>query len=146
MTGRRTRQLTAVEAVVRAAHDHPSAEEVHRRVRQTLPQVSLGTVYRNLQKLAADRRLRVVPIAGRGARYDGMLETHDHFLCDTCGTVADVAVPRRPGTRNTRNLHRAGYLVRAQTVTLYGLCPECCQRQETMARPGGRRDGHEREA
>ena len=138
MTGRRTRQLTAVEAVVRTAHDHPSAEEVHRRVRQKLPQVSLGTVYRNLQKLAADQRLRVLQIAGRGARYDGMLETHDHFLCDACGTVVDVVVPRRAGTPTRREMDRAGYLVRAQTVTLYGLCPACCQRQGAAVAPDGR--------
>jgi Fe2+ or Zn2+ uptake regulation protein len=138
VTGRRTPQLTAVEAVVRAAHDHPSAEEVYRRVRKTLPQVSLGTVYRNLQKLAADQRLRVVKIAGRGARYDGMLETHDHFLCDACSSVADVVAPRRAGTPTSRELHRAGYRVRAQTVTLYGLCPECCQRQGAADAPAGR--------
>ena len=138
MTGRQTRQLTAVEAVVRAAHDHPSAEEVHRRVRQTLPRVSLGTVYRNLQKLAADQRLRVVQIAGRGARYDGMLETHDHFLCDACGTVADVAVPRRARAPRSRELQRAGYLVRSQTVTLCGLCPACSRREAGTVPRGGR--------
>ena len=138
MTGRRTPQLTAVEAVVRAAHDHPSAEEVHRRVRKTLPHVSLGTVYRNLQKLAADQRLRVVQLAGRGARYDGMLETHDHFLCDACGAVADVVVPRRAATPTRRDLQQAGYRVRAQTVTLYGLCPECSPRQDGAVAPGRR--------
>ncbi|MGH3055349.1 MAG: transcriptional repressor, partial [Gaiellaceae bacterium] len=55
MRERRTRQLTAVADVVNAAHDHPSAEEVHRRVRRKLPRVSLGTVYRNLQKLSAQQ-------------------------------------------------------------------------------------------
>ena len=48
MKERRTRQLAAVADVVNAAHDHPSAEDVHRRVRRKLPRVSLGTVYRNL--------------------------------------------------------------------------------------------------
>ena len=53
MKARQTRQLLAVFDAVSAARDHPTAEEVCARVRRQWPRVSLGTVYRNLQKLAA---------------------------------------------------------------------------------------------
>lgn len=124
MKERRTRQLAAVQAVVREAHDHPSAEEVHRRVRRTLPRVSLGTVYRNLQKLAAQQEVRVVQLADRAARYDGMLDDHDHFLCERCGAVTDLA-RSRSATPKCAELGRAGYVVRAHAMTLYGVCPRC---------------------
>ena len=125
MKERRTRQLAAVAAIVNAAHDHPSAEEVHRRVRRKLPRVSLGTVYRNLQKLAGQQRIRVVQLADSAARYDGMLEEHDHFMCERCGAVTDL-LRKHSLTRTTwPDLGRAGYAVRSHALTFYGVCPKC---------------------
>ncbi len=124
MKPRRTRQLAAVYEVVRAAHDHPTAEEVCARVRRRLPRVSLGTVYRNLQKLAAQQELRIVHVADRPMRYDPMVQDHDHFLCEACGKVADL--PRMAESRpDCSHLSASGYHVRAHAVILYGLCPQC---------------------
>ncbi len=124
MKERQTRQLLAVYDVVSVARDHPSAEEVYRRVRRRFPRVSLGTVYRNLQKLAAQRRVRVVQLADRAACYDGMVEDHDHFLCERCGAVTDL-VRREAAPPDCRTLARAGYVIGAHTLTIYGLCPKC---------------------
>lgn len=124
MKERRTRQLSAVAHIVNVAHDHPSAEEVHRRVRHKLPRVSLGTVYRNLQKLAAQQQIRVVQLADRAARYDGMMEEHDHFMCEQCGTVSDLLRKHRARPA-APDLGRAGYVVRSHALTFYGLCPKC---------------------
>jgi Fe2+ or Zn2+ uptake regulation protein len=132
MKERRTRQLATVADVVNAAHDHPSAEEVHRRVRHKLPRVSLGTVYRNLQKLAAQQQIRVVQLADRAARYDGMMEEHDHFMCEHCGTVSDL-LRKRSARPASLHLARAGYVVRSHALTFYGLCPKC------RATTGGKR-------
>jgi Fe2+ or Zn2+ uptake regulation protein len=121
---RLTQQRAAVYAVVSAAHDHPTAEQVHARVRRRLPRVSLGTVYRNLEKLAAQQRVRVVRLADHATRYDGMLDEHDHFLCERCGMVSDLLRPPRLRAPSAK-LAQSGYTVRAQTVTFYGVCPQC---------------------
>lgn len=91
---RMTPQKAEILAELRAAHDHPTAAELYERLRPRLPRLSLGTVYRNLDVLAADGL--VAKLAGRGAeaRYDGMPEAHDHARCRCCGAVADIpAVP-----------------------------------------------------
>ena len=124
MKERRTRQLLAVYGVVRTAHDHPTAEEVYQRVRRRQPRVSLGTVYRNLQKLAAQDRVRIVLVADRAARYDAGVEDHDHFACEGCGAVTDLARPRAARSDCSR-LGRAGYTVRSHALTFYGMCPHC---------------------
>ena len=124
MKERQTRQLAAVYHVVSAAHDHPTAEDVHARVRRKLPRVSLGTVYRNLQKLAAQQRLRVVHLADRAARYDAMVEEHDHFACECCGSVTDL-VRQRAAPPDCSALRRRGYAVRTHALTFYGSCPRC---------------------
>jgi Fe2+ or Zn2+ uptake regulation protein len=124
MKERQTRQLAEVFEVVSTADDHPTAEEVYERVRRRLPRLSLGTVYRNLQKLALRGRIRVVNVADRAVRYDGMVEDHDHFVCDRCGTVSDVD-HARSGRRSPPPLSEAGYTVRTHVLTFYGLCPRC---------------------
>lgn len=124
MTRRRTPQLDAVYDAVAAERDHPTADMVHVRVRQVMPSVSLGTVYRNLQKLAAERRVRVLHLGNRVTRYDATLSDHDHFCCEGCGAVYDLeAAPRR--RRPAAPAIGAGFAVRTEVVTFYGLCPPC---------------------
>ena len=70
-TRRSTRQLSVVlEAVRSSGVEHPSADRVFARVRKVLPRISLGTVYRNLQRLAEEGRIGVTYLEGRVARYD----------------------------------------------------------------------------
>lgn len=124
MKARQTRQLAAVYDAVQSARDHPTAEDVFERVRGRLPRVSLGTVYRNLQKLVSQERIRIVHLADRTARYDGMLEDHDHFVCEQCGALTDLA-RRETAAPECTALRAAGYGVRTHAVTFYGRCPAC---------------------
>jgi len=125
MKQRQTRQLRAVREVVESAHDHPTADEVMRRVRARLPQISLGTVYRNLQKLATQGRVRVVYLADQAARYDGMTGAHDHFFCERCAAVTDIMRARASIPAVGRRLGQSGYVVRSHSLTLYGVCTAC---------------------
>ena len=121
---RQTRQLALVLAAVQAAgKTHPTADEVFRRVRRTLPNVSLGTVYRNLQRLAGEGRIGVAHVGARVARYDPTPTPHDHFVCDACGSLEDLAAPAP--TAPLRVARRAGHHVRAHALVLYGRCRAC---------------------
>ncbi|GIW41335.1 MAG: transcriptional repressor [Candidatus Binatia bacterium] len=132
MRERRTRQL---EAVAHALHelDHPTAADVFRAVRRKLPRVSLGTVYRNLEKLVHSEKARVVRVQGEPARYDGNVLPHDHFVCEGCGRLIDLSGEVRPRVRTDR-LRREGYVVRGRVLGLFGLCPRC-------GRESGERNG-----
>ncbi len=123
MRQRTTPQLTAIAEVLSAADDHPTAVEIHHRVRRRLPRISLGTVYRNLEKLRAQGRLRVIRLDTGEAHYDAMLEAHDHFVCEQCRAVADL-----PGTTALPDPHRVpdgGWVARRQTTAVFGLCAAC---------------------
>ena len=123
MTQRATRQLAAVYDVLAASRDHPTADQVFRRVRDTLPRVSLGTVYRNLEKLREQGRLRVIRLASGEAHYDAMVEAHDHFVCERCHAVHDLAGATPPPA--VPRLRADGCVVHWHTTALYGLCGEC---------------------
>jgi Fe2+ or Zn2+ uptake regulation protein len=131
--GRATRQLAHVLAAVEASgREHPSAEQVFRRVRQLLPRVSLGTVYRNLQRLAAEGRIGVAHLGSRAARYDPEPVAHDHFVCEVCGRVEDL--PSSPPAASVGVVQRAGHAVTAQSVLVRGRCRACCESQRRSAR------------
>jgi Fe2+ or Zn2+ uptake regulation protein len=135
MKERRTQQLTAIYDALAASHDHPTADELFRRVRRVLPRVSLGTVYRNLDKLRAQGRLRVVRLEGGQAHFDAVLDAHDHFVCETCGAVADL--PPSAAVPDVSGLTAAGYHVRWYTTALYGRCQDCAAGAATATRRRG---------
>lgn len=132
MKERETRQLAAVLEVVRRAKDHPTAEDIFRRVQSELPGVSLGTVYRNLHKLVAQARVRRVSLPNHVVRYDGMIEHHDHFVCECCGQVADLISTEGVEFAALRS---AGYDVRSHSLTVLGFCPPCGRRAAPKPAP-----------
>ena len=136
MKPRRTRQLAAVLGAL-GALDHPTAAELHAAVRAGLPQVSLGTIYRNLEKLVATGRLLPVHLDGEPTRYDGRASPHSHFLCESCGRITDLAGGIDPAV-DTRGLRRAGYAIRAHSLGVFGVCRECRRAAVAARRAGGR--------
>ena len=132
MKQRSTRQLATTYDVVAASPDHPTAEQILDRVRRQLPRVSLGTVYRNLEKLREQGRLVIVRFAGGVAHYDAMVGEHDHFVCESCGAVRDLESPRARVPKAAA-LERSGCVVRWQTTSLYGTCGECARTNRPTA-------------
>jgi Fur family ferric uptake transcriptional regulator len=119
---------------LRATDVHPTAAQIHeglspvrkkpRAVGASGPQVSLGTVYRNLEVLVAEGDVREVLVAGRPARYDARIDPHHHFCCDACGQIVDVDLPvPRSFVRRLAVDH--GLAARRIHVSFHGLCPGC---------------------
>ena len=122
---RETRQRRIVYDTVVTTDVHPTAEWVYERVRKKLPRISLGTVYRNLQLLVTEGRLRAWT-RGRSVRFDADLEAHDHFVCESCGLLLDLErAPEVPSTE--RKLRARGHLVRERILEFVGLCRNCRQ-------------------
>ena len=119
---RSTRQLEAVWDAVKDEASHPTADQVYEKVRAVIPNISLGTVYRNLQKLVAQGRLQVLTL-DRTQRFDPMVKGHDHFICEKCGRVYDAFV--KPKKILSSYLPREGFTVTSHQLSLYGTCQEC---------------------
>jgi Fe2+ or Zn2+ uptake regulation protein len=131
---RATRQLEAVFQALQGDPTHPIADEIYRRVRKRLPRISLATVYRNLQRLVEDGKIRIVLLGERVARYDPETSDHDHFICESCGRVIDLFLERDRQVDLTP-LTSDGYIVTTHNLTVYGLCRVCAARPETSAPP-----------
>ena len=121
---RNTPQRRVILEELCAACSHPTASELYDLVRQRLPRVSLGTVYRNLEVLHADGAIRKLEFAGGETRFDGDLATHYHVRCTECGHIEDVH-DLGPGGQPAQPASLAGYRVAGHRLEYYGVCPAC---------------------
>jgi Fur family ferric uptake transcriptional regulator len=121
---RATVQRQTILEAVRESCDHPTAEEVHRRVRLRLSNVSLGTVYRNLALLDRAGEIRELHLSGEPARFDGEMAPHDHVRCTRCGRIADVALGS-VAELQAQAAERTGFRVDERRIEFIGRCPDC---------------------
>jgi Fur family peroxide stress response transcriptional regulator len=120
---RNTKQLKVIWDTIKDDSSHPTADQVYARVRERFPNVSLGTVYRNLQKLVADERLQVLMI-GRAQHFDPLVKRHQHFICEKCGRIFDVLIDTRDEIKPAKLPH-AGFKVTSHQLAFYGACKHC---------------------
>lgn len=120
---RNTRQLKVIWDVIKEDKSHPTADQIYDRVRKLIPRISMGTVYRNLQKLVTDERLQVL-MHGRSQHFDPLLEHHQHFICERCDRVYDIFF-EAPSQIDVAALPDQGFKVSSQQVALYGTCNNC---------------------
>ena len=128
-TFRHTRQRQLTLQVLRQTPSHPTARELHTRLRRIMPRISLGTVYRNVEVLARQGAIRKLVAGGTEARFDGNTGPHQHIRCIRCGRVDDADLPAlRPSTLGLaagQNSEVSGYEVLGFTLDLLGVCPRC---------------------
>lgn len=103
---------------------HPTVEEVYNALKPDNPNLSLGTVYRNLNQLSEAGMLMKIPIADGSDRFDGRTDCHYHMICDKCGRVFDIeldCLDEIPQTVMRENGHR----ITRVTLNLKGVCAGC---------------------
>jgi Fur family peroxide stress response transcriptional regulator len=104
--------------------DHPTATEVFIRAKQSMPSISLATVYNSLETLVACGLVKQVHVDREPTRYCPNLEEHGHFICDRCSHVFDVDLASGHTMGGNWNLP-AGFTVSSYEVSLRGVCPTC---------------------
>ncbi len=121
---RMTRQRMLILEELRGMCTHPTAEELYSRVRARMPHISLSTVYRNLELLAAANEVLRLDSAGTIRRFDGNTMPHRHILCMRCGKVADLPSDCGP-IPDHESIHVDGFTVTGVRVEFEGVCDEC---------------------
>lgn len=121
---RDTPQRRHVYDLLLSKRDHPTATEVFLRAKESMPAISLATVYNSLETLVACGLVRQVHVDREPTRYCPNLEEHGHFICDACGEVFDVDLASGHEMVQNWNLP-AGFVVTSYEVSLRGICPKC---------------------
>ena len=119
-----TPQRIAVYKALVSTDTHPTAEEVHKMVRQEINNISLDTVNRTLLTLAEIGAAFQVEGTGQPRRYDGGLEDHQHFRCIKCSKVIDFHYEPFDNIEIPSQLQGQFEIMR-KTVYLEGICKAC---------------------
>lgn len=116
------------EAILNALRDtdaHPTAEWVYRRLKPEYPDLSLGTVYRNLGRFTETGQAVSLGVIAGHERFDGDTEPHAHLVCERCGAVMDV-YGALPGEGELESIsERSGCRIESASLTFRGLCRDC---------------------
>ena len=128
-TQRNTRQRQLILEELRKLDSHPTAATLYATVRQRLPTISLGTVYRNLELLARTGQIQKLDFAGGEARFDGNVASHDHLRCVRCGRVDDLPAFSLDLSGGAAN-DWCGYQILGRRLEFFGVCPQCRSQQE----------------
>ena len=122
---RNTRQRQVVLSTLCEMNSHPTAGELYRLVRDKLPRISLGTVYRNLEILQeTGQAVRLAGCNGQEARYDGRTEPHLHFHCRQCQAIFDLAT-KLPLLDDLLDKTIEGHRTDGYHLILHGTCLDC---------------------
>lgn len=118
---KRSRQRDAVLQCIRSTTCHPTADWIFSRLKPVMPELSRGTVYRNLSILRQEGEICSVGVSGGMEHFDGDVHPHVHFVCTTCGGVTDLMEVPVPGAVEVPGK------VNAVALTYHGTCENCLQ-------------------
>ena len=118
-----SRQREAILNVLRSTKSHPTAAWIYEKVRQELPNISLGTVYRNLAVLESENYIRKISVGDASEHFDGDLSTHSHFYCKSCQNITDIVIDTGDACRLVEK--ETGAEVDSGTYTFTGICKNC---------------------
>jgi len=121
---RNTKQREAILKYLRDTKSHPTADMIYDVVRKEIPNISKGTVYRNLQVLQESGQIAELNIKGTVSRYEIRQASHYHFRCEQCGRVFDVDEPVDKDI-DERVAKRTGFKVTRHQLEFRGLCKDC---------------------
>lgn len=121
---RQTRQRQSILEHLKRTASHPTATEVYDSVRQELPSISLGTVYRNLEILCNLGLARKIETFGGQKRFDAIVTDHMHAICTKCGNVRDIEAGSEFNPEELRRID-SDFEITGVRVDILGICPEC---------------------
>ncbi len=129
MIGKRySKQRELIYQAVCSSRQHPTAEMVYQWLKPDNPNLSLGTVYRNLNLLADEGFLTRMPFPIE--RYDANLEPHTHFHCKRCGGIFDLEIVYDPEMDTAAAEKAPGFRVDRHELLFTGLCDRCREQEE----------------
>lgn len=119
-----SRQRECILDDLRNRCDHPTADMVYESVRVEQPNISLGTIYRNLSFLVENGQILKISTGGGPDRFDGCVSPHNHFVCRACGSVIDMDyAPEEDILKKASNQFDGA--IEGYNLQFFGKCGNC---------------------
>jgi Fur family peroxide stress response transcriptional regulator len=119
-----TPQRTAIYQELLKAKNHPSADDIYKRIVKKIPNISFDTVNRTLLTFSKIGITNVVEGYGQAKRYDPDMDIHHHFRCIQCGSIIDFHNKEYDNITVPEEINKE-FTVISKKVVLEGLCSKC---------------------
>lgn len=119
-----SRQRECIREFLAHRHDHPTAETIYMNVKKDFPNISLGTVYRNLSLLAEMGEIKKLSTGTGPDRFDGITAPHYHVFCTECGSVSDL---KMDSIDHINIIAESGFegRIEGHITYFFGVCQDC---------------------
>ena len=114
-----SQQRQIIKEIIFSTNSHPTADWVYTKAKTILPNISLGTVYRNLKSLQESGQIKAL-YTGNAVRYDGNISNHNHLECTECNELVDVIIPHENISKIV--LKKYDFKVKGVDLTIIGKC------------------------
>ena len=122
-----SKKRDAILDCIRNTKCHPTAEWVYRQLKPNFPDLSLGTVYRNISMFKEENVIQSIGVVNGLERFDYCTEPHTHFVCTDCGQVLDLEHVTLP--QSVLDEAAAGGSIIGYQLQFTGICPQCNQKR-----------------
>ena len=121
---RKSKHRDRILELLRSTDSHPTADVVYEQLKKEFPQLSLGTVYRNLNILLDMGLVKKIHFGSTFDRYEANTVQHYHLICETCEKIVDFKMPIY-NDLNTQATKLTGFTVHHHKLEFFGVCEEC---------------------
>jgi len=122
-----SRQRECIKNFLMCRYDHPTADTIYMGVREEFPNISLGTVYRNLALLTELGEIIKITSEEGADRFDGHVEPHSHFICKKCHAVLDIQMQNEDVINKEAQRCFPG-MIEGHTLHFHGICSDCMKK------------------
>lgn len=127
-----SRKREAILNAVRSTVSHPTADWIYEKLKPEYPDLSLGTVYRNLAQFKQDGTIVSVGVVNGQERFDGNIRPHTHFVCSKCGCVMDISDDYINSNQVAQTERKYQLRVDSADILLRGICPKCLGKEKQV--------------
>ena len=125
-----SRKREAIRSVLMSTTSHPTAEWIYSKLKPEIPDLSLATVYRNLGEMKQNDEIQSVAFWGGKERFDGNVEKHSHFVCETCGRIDDFHFVNHDTQIDSFAQTNYDGVISYHTLVFHGMCKECLKKSQ----------------
>ncbi len=126
---RYSKKREAILDAMRMTKSHPTAEWLYQQLKPDHPDLSLGTVYRNLTLFRQQGTIRSVGVVDGHERFDANTENHTHFICTCCHAVIDIPEIHAGKQVEQQVCRRYGFRTDHHDLTVFGTCDRCIDKE-----------------
>ena len=121
---KRSRQRERILNLLRNTDTHPTASWIYDEIKKDFTNLSMGTVYRNINILVDQNLIQKIEAGSSFDRFDANVSTHYHFICRECGSIDDLQMDVLEDL-NTELSKLTNYQAERHRLDFYGRCPSC---------------------